>query len=595
MTFPRWAAVAQGAIPCIEGFCVENASPELIRTVAAAPNSEVWALDDPSGGAARWDGTSWVTVCVPGLGHRITAGHAASLDDVWFGGYGALAHWDGASFQLTPAPTSSSIERVWGNAREAFALDGDGVVLRWDGLRWSRSYTPAAPAAQASRPGALWGDGSGRAWVVSDKLVEWSGGQWTSLEAPVATEGMSLWADAANVLWVAGVRRGESRASIFRREGAASFVPVPAPSEHVLLSPAADGPWLSFPGDPTAWRWDGTEWAGTSPVPHPTALDFPTALFGLTATDAWRATDRGLYEWNGCRWSLALDTSIGPRFLAVETTSATDAWILGWQQGLFLWHRAGASWQELPLAIDCNLDPTTFAMMSASSPTNAWVVSGCGDVAAHWDGAQITRVPLPEAGSRVTALFTRGPDETWVAYGAGRVARWAGGRWTHVDSGSPQAIVRLRANGADDVWALNIAGTVLHFDGVRWVPHSFGDSAPLSLWTTDRNDVWVATAAYLTHDPPELGAATLHHWDGTLWTEAPNVDPAAITGSGPTDIWVTGRNWATSARDVPALYHFDGTRWSQFRGFDAFVASGAPDGEIWATDGRLLYHRTARR
>jgi hypothetical protein len=591
MTFPRSGAIAEGSIPCIVGFCVENAAPELLLGVAAAPGGEVWAFDDPSGGAARWDGTSWATVCVPGLADRITAGYAAAPDDVWFGGWGALAHWNGTSFQSTPAPTTSSISRVWGNSREAFALAGDGDVIRWDGVRWNPSYVPRAQPPQPNGPDALWGDGSGRVWAASDTLVEWSGGRWTPLEAPVAIEGLSIWADAANVLWVAGVRPGETDTSIWRRAGEAPFTAVQAPSPHLLLSPAASGPWLSFPGDPIAWRWNGTDWAQTSALPQPTVLDFPEALLGLTAKDAWRATDRGLYHWDGCGWSLALDTSLGPSFLSVEATSATDTWVLGWQDQFFLWHRVGATWQELPLGMMAqNVDPSS-ALLSASSATNAWVVLG-GGVAARWDGTEVTDVPLPDPAGSVTALFTRGPDETWIAFRSpGHLARWDGARWTTVDPGSTSTVVRLQANGPDDVWALTDDATVLHFDGVQWTSHAFGDQAPVSLWTSGRNDVWVATAAYLTRDPPELGVATLHHWDGARWADVPGVDPGAITGSGPRDVWVMGRTWSTPAGEVPALYHFDEEGWSQVRGFAALAASAARDGDVWATDGRRLYHR----
>ncbi len=90
--------------------------------------------------------------------------------DVWaVGTGGVILHFDGAAWSAVASPTVDRLIAVWGtSAADAYAVGGDGtgLVLRWDGVRWSRFAAAPEPLSGVWRAsgGPLYVGGN-RGWL----------------------------------------------------------------------------------------------------------------------------------------------------------------------------------------------------------------------------------------------------------------------------------------------------------------------------------------------------------------------------------------------------------------------------------------------
>ncbi|GAB2991171.1 hypothetical protein GCM10023080_066130 [Streptomyces pseudoechinosporeus] len=92
----------------------------------------------------------------------------------------------------------------------------------------------------------------------------------------------------------------------------------------------------------------------------------------------------------------------------------------------------------------------------------------------------------------------------------------------------------------------------------------------LNLKPVGADSVWLTTMDWNpTADPAKAYSGQLEHWNGRKWSrtalpQAPDgspVEPFAITGTGPDDVWVSAHS-ETDGVVRPLLYHFDGRRWT---------------------------------
>lgn len=94
------------------------------------------------------------------------------------------------------------------------------------------------------------------------------------------------------------------------------------------------------------------------------------------------------------------------------------------------------------------------------------------------------------------------------------------------------------------------AGASLYVSGPKlWIPITppVTGSAFKSVWGTSDRDVWVVGES-----------ASILHWDGLRWSKIPSGlafpwNLNSVRGTGPSDVWVTGRN---------AILHWDGSRFT---------------------------------
>lgn len=130
--------------------------------VSAVSSDDVWAVGSTRSASAdhtfalHWDGTSWTRVHTAdpagAEASEFSAVSGASTDDVWAVGYSfdgrafrtLTEHWDGDRWRLVESPALDGLDFLYGvsavAADDVWAVgsgDPDGIVLHWDGGKWS--------------------------------------------------------------------------------------------------------------------------------------------------------------------------------------------------------------------------------------------------------------------------------------------------------------------------------------------------------------------------------------------------------------------------------------------------------------------------
>ncbi len=238
----RWTA---GILPVI------SRGHALLGSAAVFGPSDAWAFGVQfSGGqharlapyAARFDGTAWRAVAVPGHGPLTVS--AVSPDDMWaitnalppvtgIAAKPAILRWNGATWRaeamqptLPAHATLSSIvaesdDDVWVGGSAPNGSGGTSeLALHWDGTSWTTASPPAAPTSADYYLTSLVPDGSGGLWGVGEALPgtprfwhysagAWSAPaegspRWVSLQLDQVPGTGSIWAIADN----AGLTKG---------------------------------------------------------------------------------------------------------------------------------------------------------------------------------------------------------------------------------------------------------------------------------------------------------------------------------------------------------------------------------------------------
>jgi hypothetical protein len=230
----------------------------------------------------------------------------------------------------------------------------------------------------------------------------------------------------------------------------------------------------------------------------------------------------------------------------------------------------GWCWANFPLGVDV-------ATAWGSAPEDLWVAAGLGTML-HWDGSGWSASWL---GFRsFHGMWGTSATDAWALDGAGAMLHWGGTSWSERGERAPCGTARWNGfSAAGGVAWCELAGpSIARFDGTRWetiaLPPAIDGMAPAAIeaiWAAGRDDVFVSvTAGDASPWPPPM-VAVLRYVAGQ-WTEYPVPGIAALTGSGPDDVW------AMAAHSL-SQWHFDGARWTETDlGGPVFVA--AP-GDLW--------------
>lgn len=153
---------------------------------ARAPD-DAWIVGQSSQGegarsVARWDGSDWEQVTLPGDENDLVAwALAVSPDEAWLGGTGLL-HWDGET--LTVEDTGLGFDA---GLYAAYSTGAGEVTLVDDRLRvyaWDRTTLTEVSTTQVGTP-----ESPERVWLASatsgfavdsQSIYEWDGAAWTS-------------------------------------------------------------------------------------------------------------------------------------------------------------------------------------------------------------------------------------------------------------------------------------------------------------------------------------------------------------------------------------------------------------------------------
>ena len=188
---------------------VWGSSPSDVRAVGFSDSAHV-------GIVAHYDGTSWTTSYLTATDEP-SAVWGASASDVWAvgtrGSYGAyfglLMHNDGGSWSSAFPTVSPRLFGVWGSSRSFVVaagindLDGSGVVLAFDGSKWSTSWT-GFPGVYVT---SVNGTSTTNVWAAGSIILHFGGRHWSAVPSPTAGALYGVWTNSASHVWVVGGNR----------------------------------------------------------------------------------------------------------------------------------------------------------------------------------------------------------------------------------------------------------------------------------------------------------------------------------------------------------------------------------------------------
>lgn len=168
----------------------------------------------------------------------------------------------------------------------------------------------------------------------------------------------------------------------------------------------------------------------------------------------------------------------------------------------------------------------------------------------------------------------------------------------------------IAAAGTDDIWIGGFGRTALHFDGRRWTQVATPLGDVLGIWAAAEDDVWLVGDApqgsvgiahwdgssvtlakadgccgiedvwgSAANDVYAVSVNGIRHWDGAIWSELPQDDPAepsgaVVAGASASDVWIAGSH----------TWRGTGSSWSQVGALDSLYTWGlaaiAP-GDLW--------------
>ncbi|HET6149310.1 MAG TPA: hypothetical protein VFH68_17365 [Polyangia bacterium] len=527
-----------------------------LRQIVGMGSRDVWAIGDADArgqdrAVLRWDGHAFSRADPPGARmFSFVPGPTASVVAVGAGGDEmAVQRWDGRAWAARTLPRQPTIVRQgaqisfgletgWASGLDDIWALGSGVLVHWNGKRWSDERPPTADGGPGDLGGnglrAVWGRGPRDVWALAldrsrgSRILHFDGNRWSDAGAG-PEDPKFLWGSGPQNLFAIG------KAHMLSFDGRAWGPPLPGPGI-AIRGVGGSGPddlWaVGFAG---IAHWDGRAWRRLSAaLPEESLAD----VWGDGAGNVWMVGGGGLFRWNGREWSIELQ-KIVPALTAVWGSSGKDVWAAGGR--CLLVHFDGARWALVSHATAGNAgdlcgttahaDAFDLLDVGGSAANDVWAV-GTGGTFMHWDGRRWTRTPSPTR-DPITSVWASGVDNAWAAAGR-RMLHWDGRRWEEA------AIVRTKfgklwGSGARDLWATGGEGEVHHWDGARW---SSVPVAPKTMLTDIRGrapgDVWAVAAS---------GRA--FHFDGRTWRESATDTQRALAG-----VWVApgGDAWTAGER-----------------------------------------------
>jgi hypothetical protein len=199
------------------------------------------------------------------------------------------------------------------------------------------------------------------------------------------------------------------------------------------------------------------------------------------------------------------------------------------------------------------VSPTTQTIRAiwGAAPDEFLAVGNAGTVLRH-SGSQLAQVPGVPTSQNLNGVWGETASNVFIVGNAGTVLRYNGATLTTMTSNTSDTLFGVWGADATHVFAVGIAGTIIQYDGNNWSPSTHGSAILRAVWGSSASDV------YAVGD-----ANTVLHYDGTNWS-ASTVLPAltgnpiaayAVWGSGPTDVFVAGKN----VSNQPVLLHYDGS------------------------------------
>jgi hypothetical protein len=548
-TIYRWNGTSWGL--------VYNAPRDINRIDAVASN-DVWASG--VGQIYHYDGTSWTLGYNEDQGRNIFAIQMVSATEGWAVGANQLiAHYlNGSWIPLKPSPAPQTLYDAFFTAPNdgwAVGFTDSTYVMHYDGVNWTRAYSPTAQLSRMYFLSAT--DG----WAISYfNILHYDGTGFTEVNNPYPNGLNSIYMLTATDGWIVGT------------DGAMLHY-----SDDATPTPTATATATSIPACGAAWRIVAS--------PNGDAYNILEDVAVVSINDAWAVGSyfdgtlrRVLIQhWDGNTWNVVPTSQPGEghAFLYdIAAVSADDIWAVGQtDEAPLTMHWDGTAWSRVTSPKASGYD-FLYGVWAASA-NNVWAVGSSetspGESATlieYWNGSTWTIVPspnIPLLSNVLRAASGTSANDVWAVGDAGNdgtsqplVLHWNGQDWTIVNTPDPSGFDRLygvSAISTDDVWAVGVGlsddtGTrVMHWNGNQWSvipgPSTGSPYAPLQdILSFSANDVW-AVGALLNNTTRTFTA----HWDGSMWSSvpSPNSGPAAailngVAAASPNDLWAVGHS-----------------------------------------------------
>jgi hypothetical protein len=481
--------------------------------------------------------------------------HGNQLHGVWgdkasvfvVGEGGSLQRFDRVTLTWTQEWLGSGWRAVSGrSSTEVYAVGDEGAIARYNGSTWQPEKSPTLVALNG-----VWGDATGVYAVGADgTLAQKTGTTWTATTIASDATLYSV-SGAAGTLYVTGRQAAPPNTPrIYRRPPADAWqlvgptASLPKSQARILGVWGGDASNVFFAGEDGQFLWlQGSTFTGLTPGAYESLVGVGgvwTATMQLVlAVGPETAATSSLFTFDNLQGSLTRDvlpirgaravwiddvpervvTGAGGSILrGVKTPTLEHPQLVRTTQDL---HGVWGDSQQI-LAVG---DQGTILRSTDGQGWTAMPVTTTQDLRAVWG---------PDGPASLTPLVA-------IAVGsAGTILTFNGSAWSPVTPSPTTADLRaIWGSGPSDIFvvgdAVTTAGTpaCLHYDGTRWSPMPLPASTVGSLsdvWGSGPNDVWAVGE----------GGLVLHH-DGSTWKPGPAFgakDLYAVGGLGPQQVFV---------------------------------------------------------
>lgn len=192
---------------------VSSSSGITLRAFHAPPGGDLWAVGTRGTIVRRVD-DAWVRAQVDGaVTDNFNAVWGSGPSDVFAAGdSGLLQHFDGAAWKKMDLGSKMNVYGLWGSGpKDVYAVGGPpsygggsppyDLVRHYDGSGWRPVATGLEP--YGAHLYAVWGSGAQDLWVGGELgiLLRYDGTRWTEHSPPSALDITDLWGRATDDIW----------------------------------------------------------------------------------------------------------------------------------------------------------------------------------------------------------------------------------------------------------------------------------------------------------------------------------------------------------------------------------------------------------
>jgi len=492
--------------------------------------------------AWHWNGVSWRRFDV--AADRLVG---TASDDLWATSGASAAHWDGFSFISVGDLDDGPARFAAGVRDQLWALGEAGTPYFSDGQGWHALGATTLDGDLVQVLGVARAGGGQDLWVrgtrsrLGDYVARRGGdGRWRvddTLVGAAVGDLHGLYARAADDLWAFGYQTFHFDGDLWRRTALVPGGVDPLVYEVCASSPD-DAYAASFRG---VYHWDGGAWTAV-----------PGASIGslrcLDAGDVWMLSNSRLEHREGDRWRASV---AAPSWLALATIAPHELWTVDGDKGVV--RRSGGEWLRDDLhgpGLSAGATPW-FEDVSGRSGDDVFFLvrqQGSLDAIVHHDGVVFDRTLATPSARPLRWLRALARDDLLVVDQRFGTYRLSGGTTTVLAAGADGAgdpFVPGPGEGelwfasASAGWAIDGLGRMLRFDGLAWsVDASFPLGVASDFQAFAMDDVWVVGLT--------TGAAQVAHLSSTGWTSEPlppsTIATPRIFGAAPDDLWIIHGN-----------------------------------------------------